>query len=48
MPIMSISPWAKFTMFMTPQMRVSPMAISEYMKPMSKPLTICWSNCSSI
>ena len=41
MPIMRKSPWAKLTMFMTPQIRVSPMAISEYTKPISRPLTSC-------
>jgi hypothetical protein len=29
-------------------MRVRPMAIKEYMKPINKPLTICWSNCSGM
>ena len=44
MPSIRKSPWAKFTMFMTPQMSVSPMATSEYTKPISKPSASCCIN----
>ena len=41
MPIIRKSAWAKLTMFMTPQISVSPMAIREYMQPMSRPFMSC-------
>ena len=42
------SPWAKLTMFITPQMSVSPIAMSAYTQPMSSPLTSCWRSCSTM
>src|SRR5665647_852936 len=48
MPIMRKSAWAKLTMFITPQIRVRPTAIREYMKPMSRPFMSCASSCSDM
>ena len=41
MPIIRKSPWAKLMTFMTPQMRVRPMATSAYTDPIKRLLTIC-------
>ena len=48
MPIIRKSAWAKLTMFITPQISVNPMAIREYMQPMSRPFTSWEISCSDI
>ena len=39
MPTMRSEPWAKFTTFITPKMRVRPKAVSPYMDPIMTPLS---------
>src|SRR5574337_1808444 len=47
-PSIRKSPWAKLMMFITPQMRVSPMATREYTDPISRLFTICCISWSAI
>ena len=48
MPTIKKSPWAKLTIFITPQISVRPMAIREYINPINSPLTTCCNSCSGI
>lgn len=42
MPTMTREPWARLMIFMTPMMRVMPMAIRAYMPPSNRPqITVC-------
>ncbi len=36
------SPWAKFTISISPKIRLKPAAINAYTNPMSSPLMIAW------